>query len=173
MHVQGVSTRRAQKITEELSWLEVSSSEVSRAAELLDEELAARRSRPIGEMAYVTLDAKYEKARHGGFTVDSAVLLAAGVRADDGRWTVLGSRVSLSEAEVHWPEFLASLQERGLHGVRVVTSNDRKGLRAGLAARGSLAAVSVPPPAEHSGVRTEGVDASRSRAGSEGHVQRA
>jgi hypothetical protein len=31
--------------------------------------------------------------------------------------TILGTSVSLSEAEVHWREFLASLQERGMHGV--------------------------------------------------------
>ena len=81
MYVQGVSTRRVQKITEKLCGLEVSSSEVSRAAQLLDEELESWRTRRIGEVAYVTLDAKYEKVRHGGSVVDSAVLLATGVRA--------------------------------------------------------------------------------------------
>ena len=135
MYVQGVSTRRVQKITEKLCGLEVSSSEVSRAAQLLDDELESWRSRPIGEMAYVTLDARYEKMRHGGSVVDCAVLLATGVRADDGKRTVLGVSVSLSEAEVHWREFLASLQERGLHGVKLVTSDDHKGLKAGLTAR--------------------------------------
>jgi transposase-like protein len=135
MYVQGVSTRRAQKITEELCGLEVSSSEVSRAAQLLDEELESWRTRPIGEVAYVTLDARYEKVRHGGSVVDSAVLLATGVRADDGKRTVLGVSVALSEAEVHWRQFLASLQGRGLHGVKLVTSDDHKGLRAALAAR--------------------------------------
>ena len=135
MYVQGVSTRRVQKITEKLCGLEVSSSEVSRAAALLDEELARWRSRPLGEMAYVTLDASYEKMRHGGCVVDCAVLLATGVRADDGKRTVLGVSVSLSEAEVHWRKFLASLQERGLRGVKLVTSDDHKGLKAGLTAR--------------------------------------
>ena len=135
MYVQGVSTRRVQKITEKLCGLEVSSSEVSRAAQLLDDELESWRSRRIGEMAYVTLDAKYEKMRHGGSVVDSAVLLATGVRADDGKRTVLGVSVSLSEAEVHWRKFLASLQERGLRGVKLVTSDDHNGLKAGLTAR--------------------------------------
>jgi len=135
MYVQGVSTRRVQKITEKLCGLDVSSSEVSRAAALLDDELESWRSRRIDEMAYVTLDAKYEKMRHGGSVVDCAVLVATGVRADDGKRTVLGVSVSLSEAEVHWREFLASLQERGLHGVKLVTSDDHKGLKAGLAAR--------------------------------------
>ncbi len=135
MYVQGVSTRRVQKITERLCGLEVSSSEVSRAAALLDDELESWRSRQIDEMAYMTLDARYEKVRHGGSVVDCAVLLATGVRGDDGKRTVLGVSVSLSEAEVHWREFLASLQKRGLHGVKLVTSDDHKGLKAGLTAR--------------------------------------
>ena len=135
MYVQGVSTRRVQKITEKLCGLDVSSSEVSRAAALLDDELESWRSRQIDETAYVTLDARYEKMRHGGSVVDCAVLIATGVRAEDGRRTVLGVSVSLSEAEVHWREFLASLQERGLHGVKQVTSDDHKGLKAGLTAR--------------------------------------
>ncbi len=60
---------------------------------------------------------------------DRAVLLAIGVRADGGR-SILGVSVSLSEAEVHWREFLAGLQERGLHGVKLVTSDSHSGLRA-------------------------------------------
>ena len=43
--------------------------------------------------------------------------------------------MSLSEAELHWRDFLAGLQARGLHGVRLLTSDDHAGLRAWLAAR--------------------------------------
>ena len=38
--------------------------------------------------------------------------------------------MSLSEAEVHWRQFLASLRQRGLHGVRLVISDDHAGLKA-------------------------------------------
>jgi len=134
MYVQGVSTRRVTEITRQLCGLEVSSSDVSRATKLLDDELSAWRSRPIGEVPYLILDARYEKVRHGGSVVDCAVLIAVGVRGD-GKRSVLGVSVSLSEAEVHWREFIESLQERGMHGVRAVTSDDHKGLRAALQAR--------------------------------------
>jgi len=43
---------------------------------------------------------------------------------------VLGTSVSLSEAEVHWREFLQSLVKRGLHGVRLIISDDHFGLKA-------------------------------------------
>ena len=52
-----------------------------------------------------------------------------------GNMAVLGTSVGLSEAEVHWREFLTSLQERGLHGVKLITSDDHKGIKAALQAR--------------------------------------
>lgn len=134
MYVQGVSTRRVKEITRELCGLEVSSTQVSRAASLLDEELERWRNRPIGKIPYLLLDARYEKVRHGGSVVDCAVLIASGVR-EDGHRSLLGVSVSLSEAEVHWRKFLASLQERGMHGALMVTSDDHKGLKAALRAR--------------------------------------
>ncbi len=129
MYVQGVSTRKVTEITRELCGLDVSSSQVSRAAQLLDEELRSWRERPLGKLAYLLLDARYEKVRHGGSVVDCAVLVAVGV-LPDGKRTVLGVSVSLSEAEVHWREFLASLVARGLHGVEMITSDAHEGLKA-------------------------------------------
>lgn len=129
MYVQGVSTRKVTEITSELCGLEVSSSQVSRAAQLLDEELQSWRTRPLGKLSYLLLDARYEKVRHGGSVVDCAVLVATGI-LPDGKRTVLGVSVSLSEAEVHWRKFLASLVERGLHGVEMITSDAHEGLKA-------------------------------------------
>lgn len=129
MYVQGVSTRKVTQITSELCGLDVSSSQVSRAAQLLDEELQSWRSRPLDKLPYLIIDARYEKVRHGGSVVDCAVLVAVGV-LPNGKRTVLGLSVSLSEAEVHWREFLSSLVERGLHGVEMITSDAHEGLQA-------------------------------------------
>jgi transposase-like protein len=129
MYVQGVSTRKVTEITSTLCGLDVSSSQVSRAAQLLDEELQSWRTRPLGKLPYLLLDARYEKVRHGGSVVDCAVLVAVGV-LPDGKRTVLGASVGLSEAEVHWREFLAELIERGLHGVEMITSDAHEGLKA-------------------------------------------
>ncbi len=128
MYVQGVSTRKVARITEELCGFEVSSSQVSRATAQLDEELSAWRERPLGETPYVILDARYEKVRQDGKVLDCATLIAIGVTAE-GRRRVLGVSVSLSEAEVHWRRFLSSLKRRGLRGVRLIVSDDHPGLR--------------------------------------------
>jgi transposase-like protein len=134
MYVQGVSTRRVAEITRELCGVDVSSTQVSRAAAALDEELAAWRGRPLGRCEYLVLDARYEKVRHGGSVVSCAVLSAIGVR-EDGKRSVLGVSVKLSEAEVHWRDFLGELQDRGLHGVKLVSSDSHEGLKAALQAR--------------------------------------
>ena len=127
MYVQGVSTSKVTRITEQLCGCEISSSDVSRAAALLDEDLAKWRHRPLGQVKYLILDARYEKIRQGGCVVDCAVLIAIGVDAE-GRRSVLGVSVSLSEAEAHWREFFKSLLERGLHGMELITSDAHAGL---------------------------------------------
>jgi transposase-like protein len=130
MYVQGVSTRKVAAITEELIGREVSSSQVSRATALLDEVLAAWRDRPLGECVYLYLDARYEKVRVDGQVRDAAILMACGV-GGDGKRRILGLSVALSEAEVHWRQFLESLTHRGLRGVQLIISDDHAGLRAG------------------------------------------
>jgi putative transposase len=134
MYVQGVSTRKVAAITEALCGLEVTSGQVSRAAQALDSELEKWRSRPIGETPYLILDARYEHVRHGGQVRSCAVLTAIGIDTK-GKRSILGVSVSLSEAEAHWRDFLASLQGRGLHGVRLVVSDAHGGLKEALKAR--------------------------------------
>jgi putative transposase len=97
MYVQGVSTSKVTKITEELCGCEVSSSDVSRATALLDEEFQAWRERPLGAVQYLILDARYEKVRRAGRVADCAVFVAIGVDGE-GRRSILGVSVSLSEA---------------------------------------------------------------------------
>jgi len=128
-YVQGVSTRKMANLTQELCGIEVSSSEVSRAAQALDETLSAWRERPLEAMPYVYLDARYEKVRHGGQVVDCAILLAIGVD-HLGKRSVLGVSVALSEQEVDWRKFLVGLKDRGLHGTELFISDAHAGLKA-------------------------------------------
>lgn len=128
-YVKGISTRKMAALTEQLCGFEVSSAEVSRAAAGLDDVLGKWRERPLGRYVYVLLDARYEKVRHGGTVVSSAVIWAVGV-GPDGKRDVLGVSVSRSEAEVHWRSFLQSLVRRGLHGIELFVADDHPGLRA-------------------------------------------
>lgn len=128
MYVQGVSTRKVAKITEELCGLELSSTQVSRIAKDLDESLREFRNRPLGEYPFVILDAKYIKIRHAGTVKPLACLVAVAI-SKDGYREIIGVSVSLSEAEVHWKRFLESLHKRGLRGTKLITSDDHPGLK--------------------------------------------
>jgi len=129
MYVQGVSTRRVAAIVEELCGHSVSSTHVSQCAAKLDTLLETWRNAPLSQVPYVILDARYEKVRQDGQVLDCAVLIASGVEPS-GKRRILGVSVALSEAEVHWREFLTRLQERGLCGVSYFVSDDHAGLKA-------------------------------------------
>jgi len=131
MYIQGVSTRKVTEVLEKLCGLNITSMDVSRATAVLDEELELWRERALGKVRYLILDARYDKVRTDGSVKSSAVLVATGVM-ENGRRSVLGVSVSMSEAELHWRGFLQSLRERGLHGVAMVTSDDHAGLRKAL-----------------------------------------
>ena len=129
MYVQGVSTRDVTAIIEKLCGSSVSSSQVSRATQQLDETLTAWRQRPLGEIVYLYLDARYERVRRDGQICDAAILIAIGVDANGYR-RVLGVSVSLGEHEVHWRTFMQSLVERGLRSVQLIVSDSHAGLKA-------------------------------------------
>jgi putative transposase len=129
MYVQGVSTRKVKAIVEQLCGSGVSSSTVSRATASLDETLQAWRERPLGEMPYVYLDARYERVRQNGQVRDAAILTATGVDRL-GKRHLLGVSLSIGEQEIHWRTFLQSLVTRGLGGIQLIIADDHPGLKA-------------------------------------------
>ena len=131
MYVQGISTRKMIEVLQKLVGPEVSisSTQVSRCNAALDEGLEGWRNRQLGNTPYLILDARYERVRYGGQVISCAVLVALGV-TETGHRRVLGVSVALSEAEVHWRDFLQSLTQRGLSGVKYIVSDDHAGLRA-------------------------------------------
>jgi putative transposase len=129
MYIQGVSTRKVKAITEQLCGVEISAMQVSRAMAQLDAVLQEWRERPLGEITYLYMDARYEKVRQAGQVRDAAVLMATGI-TPEGERQILGVSVSLSEHESHWKAFLKGLKDRGMNGVKLVVSDDHQGLGA-------------------------------------------
>jgi putative transposase len=101
--------------------------QVSRAAAQLDAVLQEWRERPLGEITYLYVDARYEKVRQAGQVRVGAVLMATGI-TPQGERQVLGVSVSLSEHESHLKTFLKGLKDHGMSGVKLVISDDHKGL---------------------------------------------
>ena len=134
-YVHGVSTRSVDDLVEAMGADSgISKSEVSRICAGRDEVVGAFRTRTLDhvEFPYVYLDATYLHVRNQTSQVVSmAVVVATGVTAT-GQREILGLDVGDSEDEVFWKGFMTSLKQRGLHGVKLVISDQHSGLVAAL-----------------------------------------
>ena len=132
-YVAGVSTRSVDDLVQAIGMTGISKSQVSRLCEEIDERVQAFLNRPLeGEWPYLWIDATYVKQRQAGRIVSVATIVAVAVNTD-GRREVLGMGVGPSEAEPFWTEFLRSLTDRGLRGVRLIISDAHEGLKAAAA----------------------------------------
>jgi putative transposase len=134
-YLAGVSTRRVEKLVQQLGVERMSKSQVSRLAKSLDQIVEDFRTRPLdgGPYPYLTFDALVVKCREGGRTVNVCVVHAVGVNCDGFRES-LGLDVVTSEDGAAWLAFLRSLVARGLNGVKLVTSDAHPGLVDAIAA---------------------------------------
>ena len=134
-YLAGVSTRRVEKLVQQLGVERMSKSQVSRLAKSLDAIVEDFRTRPLAgaPYPYLVLDALEVKCREGGRTVNACVVHAVAVNADGFRES-LGLDVVTAEDGAAWLAFLRSLVARGLAGVRLVTSDAHPGLVDAIAA---------------------------------------
>ena len=134
-YVEGVSTRRVDDLIRSLGCDGISSSQVSRICQDLDEVVESFLGRSLdgGPYPYVWLDGLTQKVREEGRIVNVCVVVATGVNAD-GQREVLGMDVGSSEDGAFWLSFLRSLTARGLSGVELVTSDAHQGLKQAIAA---------------------------------------
>jgi putative transposase len=129
-YVHGVSTRSVDDLVKAMGAGGMSKSQVSRLCAEIDIRVNAFLSRLLeGAWPYLWLDATYIKVREGGRIISRAVIVAVAVNSD-GKREVLGIAVGPSEAETFWTDFLRSLADRGLRGIKLVIADDHKGLRA-------------------------------------------
>ena len=134
-YLAGVSTRRVEKLVQQLGVERMSKSQVSRLAKSLDQIVEDFRTRPLdgAPYAYVTLDALVVKCREGGRTVNVCVVHAVGVNRDGFRES-LGIDVVTAEDGAAWLAFVRGLVARGLAGVKLVSSDAHPGLVDAIAA---------------------------------------
>jgi putative transposase len=132
-YVNGVSTRRVDRLVEQLGVAGMSKDTVSRLCRGLDEQVRVFRERPLeGRYPYLWLDAKVERVREPGGVRHKALVIAYGVH-ESGRREVLGIDVGEAETEAFWREFLRGLRARGLTGVRLCISDAHQGLKTAIA----------------------------------------
>ena len=128
MYLAGVSVRRVEDITEVLWGTRVSPSTVSELNQKIYTRIHEWRNRPIsGEHPYLYLDGVWLNREFGGEVKPVAVLVAIGVNSDGFR-EILGVAEGAKEDSESWRSFLRHLKERGLKGVRLVSSDKCLGL---------------------------------------------
>jgi transposase-like protein len=132
-YVNGVSTRKVDRLVEQLGLHHMSKDQVSRLCRGLDEQVQAFRERPLeGRYPYVWLDGKIEKVRERGGVRQKCLVIAYAVH-ETGRREVIGLDVGEAETEAFWREFLRSLRARGLTGVRLCVSDCHERLKHAIA----------------------------------------
>ena len=131
--VNGVSTRKVDRLVEQLGVHGMSKDRVSALCRALDEQVEAFRRRPLeGTFPYLWLDAKVVKVRDRGHVYPKALVVAYAVH-ESGRREVIGLDIGEIESGPFWVEFLRGLRERGLDGVRLCVSDHHEGLKAAIA----------------------------------------
>ena len=128
-YVNGVSTRKVDRLVEQLGIAGMTKDRVSAICRGLDERVAAFRERPLeGAYPYLWLDAKYVKVRDHGRVVSKALVVGYAVH-ETGIREVIGLDVGEVESGAFWTEFLRGLKRRGLSGVRLAITDQHEGLK--------------------------------------------
>lgn len=132
-YVNGVSTRKVDRLVEQMGIGSMSKDRVSRMCRDLDELVGEFRDRELTDAyPYLWLDAKHVKVRERGRVVSKALVVAYAV-SDSGVREIIGLDIGQVESGPFWIEFLRGLKTRGLHGVQVAVSDHHEGLKGAIA----------------------------------------
>ena len=129
MVVNGVSTRKVSQVMETLCGKAYSKSTVSEACKELDKKVKEFRERPLtGKYPFMTVDATYFKVRENGRVISKAFMIAYATN-NEGHREIIGFDIYANESKRTWNEFLKGLKDRGLHDVKMITSDAHEGIR--------------------------------------------
>ena len=128
MVVNGVSSRKVSNVMETLCGATPSKSAVSEACKELDKAVETFRVRPLTEeYPFVMVDATYFKVREEHRITGKAFMTAIGTNRNGTR-EIIGFGIYSGENRETWRNFLEALKKRGLHGVKMVTSDAHDGI---------------------------------------------
>lgn len=135
MVVNGISTRKVQKVMETLCGTGYSKSTVSELCKDLEGAVKEFKERKLeSSYPFVTVDATYFKVRED-HRVTSKALFIAYATNKEGHNEIIGFDVYDSETKENWRSFLAGLQKRGLSEVLMITSDAHEGIKDAVAKR--------------------------------------
>jgi putative transposase len=127
--INGVSTRKIERLARSLGIEGMSASQVSEINKGLDEQVDSFRNRPLdAEYPVIWVDALYEKIRDNQRVVSTAILVVYGVNGD-GKREILAVEPMYDESESTWSLVFEGLKSRGLETVWLVVSDAHRGIQ--------------------------------------------
>jgi transposase-like protein len=127
-YVQGISTRKMQKLFKAFGLPGIDKSKVSRICKELNEMVKHFRERPLQSCyPYIWLDAIVLKVRENHRVVSLSLAIAIGVDKQ-GERHILGFELGAGESEALWLGFLRTIKKRGLEEAKLITSDAHSGL---------------------------------------------
>jgi transposase-like protein len=128
--INGVSTRRIERLAQALGIENISASQVSEINKGLEEQVEHFRSRSLEEeYPFLWIDAHYDKVRVEDRVMTLALLIAHGVNGS-GMREILAVEPMFDESEDSWREFFRKLKKRGLRHVCLCVSDAHAGIQA-------------------------------------------
>jgi len=128
--INGVSTRRIERLAQALGIENISASQVSEINKGLSGQVAEFRTRPLAEeYPFLWIDAHYDKVRIEDRVVTMALMIAHGV-SSSGTREILAVEPMFDESADSWREFFRLLKKRGLKRVSLCISDAHAGLQA-------------------------------------------
>lgn len=130
--INGVSTRKIERLARSLGIESISASQVSEINKGLSEQVESFRTRPLeAEYPFMWIDALYEKVRVDGRVISIALMIAYGVTSQ-GEREILAIEPMFEESEPTWREFFLKLKKRGVRKICLCISDAHSGLQAAM-----------------------------------------
>jgi transposase-like protein len=127
--VNGVSTRKMEKLAQSLGIESLSHTQVSNMTKELDEQVKLFRNRPLTqEYPILWVDALYEDIRIDRRVRKMAVLVVCGVNSE-GKRDILAIEPMMEESHGTYSQLFESLKDRGLKTPHLVVSDAHAGIR--------------------------------------------
>jgi len=127
--VNGISTRKIDRLAKSLGIENISASQVSEISKGLDDMVTEFRTRPLEEEYPVLwIDALYEKIRDQDRCQNKAIMVVKGINLQ-GMPQILAVEPFNEESEENYVSLFASLKDRGLNKVWLCVSDAHRGLQ--------------------------------------------
>lgn len=128
-YINGVSTRKIERLAKSLGIQDISAGQVSEMNKDLNQQVESFRNRPLSkEYPVIWIDALYEKIRDNQSVINMAILIVKGINIE-GKCEILAIEPMYDESAESWGFLFEKMKKRGLEKVWLIVSDAHKGIQ--------------------------------------------